>query len=421
MIKQLSIDLIEIVKGISECVDLVNSVFSKHHIRVACVALNIAEEMNIPLEEKRDLLIASLLHDTGALSIKERLRYLEFEADFEVKNPYRHAEIGYRLFRDFEPFLNPALFIKYHHTYYKDIENNKLPIGAYILQLADRIAISVRRDDDILSQSQDIKERVYGQKNGMFSPDVVDAFLDVSRRDSFWFDIVYMPLDALIEESNLDKGIDMNLEKLYSLAFIFHILIDFRSRFTASHSCGVAGVAVELARYLGFSKEEIKLIEISGYLHDLGKIAIPIEILEKPDKLTQEEFNLMKSHVYYTYRILEHIKGLETINIWASFHHEKLDGSGYPFGLKGENLSLGSRIMAVSDIFTALTEDRPYRRGLSLYDALEYIKTLVRDKKLDRDVFSVLERNIDFIAEKLFDIKKKGIERFNNLYSDMEV
>lgn len=417
----MSIDLIKIVKGISECVDLVNSIFSKHHSMVACIALNIAEEMNLSLGEKRDILIASLLHDVSAMSIKERLKYLKFEADFEVVDTYGHAEIGYRLFRDFEPFLNPALFIKYHHTYYKDIEKDKIPIGAHILHLADRVAISVRRDDNILSQSQDIRKKVYAQKNIMFNPDVVEAFLDASKKDSFWFDTVYMPLDALIEENSLDKGIDMNLEKLYSLALIFHIIIDFRSRFTAFHSCGVAGVAVELAKDLGFLEEKIKLIEISGYLHDLGKIAIPVEILEKPDKLTEEEFNLVKSHAYYTYRVLENIKGLETIKIWASFHHEKLDGSGYPFGLKEEDLSLGSRIMAISDIFTALTEDRPYRRGLSIYDALEYIKTLVGDKKLDKDVFSSLERNIDLIVEKLYYIKKSGIERFNNFYSDTEV
>ncbi|MBC7321365.1 HD domain-containing protein, partial [bacterium] len=193
--RQLYLDLIDIVRGISECVDLVNSVFSHHHKRVACIALNIAREMGLSLDEKRNLVVASLLHDVGALSIKERVKYLEFESDFGVKNPYGHAEIGYRLFREFKPFLNPAISIRYHHTYYVDIEKYSLPLGAYILHLADRVAISIR-EGEVLSQSKDIKNKIRAQKNRMFSPEVVDGFLTASSRDSFWFDAVYMPLDA---------------------------------------------------------------------------------------------------------------------------------------------------------------------------------------------------------------------------------
>ncbi|MCX7796024.1 MAG: HD domain-containing protein [bacterium] len=418
--KQLTLDLIDTVRGISECVDLVNPVFSHHHKRVTCIALNIAQRMGLSLEEKRELAIASLLHDVGALSIKERVKYLEFESDFGVKNPYNHAEIGYYLFKEFKPFLNPAIYIRYHHTYYADIEKDSLPLGAYILHLADRVAISIR-EGDILLQSKTIKDRIRAQSNRMFNPEVVDGFLSASSVDGFWFDAVYMPLDALIRENNLSKGINITLDELSSFAWIFHILIDFRSRYTATHSCGVAGVALELARILGFSKDELKLMEIAGYLHDLGKIAIPVEILEKSDRLTEEEFNLMKFHVYYTYRILEDIEGLEQINTWGAFHHERLDGSGYPFGLREEDLPLGSRIVQVADVFTALTEDRPYRKALPIDDALIHIETLVRDKKLDRNVFSVLRSNVDLVMERLSEVRRRGLEKFNNFYSTLGV
>lgn len=416
--RKLYLDLIDVVGGISECVDLVNPVFSHHHKRVTCIALNIANSMGLSLEEKLELAVASLLHDVGALSIKERIKYLEFESDFVAKSQYGHAEIGYNLFKEFKLFSGPALLIRYHHTYYT--EKDSLPLGAYILHLADRIAISIR-EGDILSQSKNIKHRIITQKNRMFNPNVVDGFLDASSRDSFWFDAIYMPLDILIKENSLGKKACLSLDDLFTFAFILHLLIDFRSRFTATHSYGVAGVAVELARCLGFSNDEIMLMEIAGYLHDLGKIAIPIEILEKPDKLTEEEFNIMKLHVYYTYRILERIEGIELINEWGAFHHERLDGSGYPFGLKDKDLSLGSRIMQIADIFTALTENRPYRKGLDRYDAIEIIRSLVRDDKLDKDVFSVLEANLELIMEKLFDIKKRGLERFNSFYSNVEV
>ncbi|MEN3185860.1 MAG: HD domain-containing phosphohydrolase [Atribacterota bacterium] len=419
VVQKLSLNLIDMVKGISECVDLVNPAFSKHHAKVAYIALNIAQSMNLPLDEKRDLVIASLLHDVGALSTEERLQYLAFEADFEFNNPHGHAATGHHLFKQFEPFFGPALLIKHHHTYYRDMERNTVPSGACILQLADRVAVLAKSGDEI--PVREIESKVYAQRTRMFHPDVVDVFLDISQSAHFWPGMERVPLDVLVEENGLDTTVDMDLEELRSFASILHVIIDFRSRFTAWHSCGVAGVAVELARHFGFSEESLKLMEIAGNLHDLGKVAIPIEILEKPDTLTEEEFTLVKSHAYYTYRVLQQIKDLETITIWGSFHHEKLDGSGYPFSLKGEDLPLGSRIMAVSDIFSALTEDRPYRSGLSVSDALGYIKGLVGDDKIDKNVFSVLEAESDYIVEKLSSIKEESIKRFDAFYSDVEV
>lgn len=285
--------------------------------------------------------------------------------------------------------------------------------------MADRIAISIR-NEEVLKQREGIIKRVVTQKNRMFHPDVVDVFLDMSRRESFWFDGVYMPLDLLIKENNLSAKVALDLDELLVLALVFHIIIDFRSRFTAFHSCGVAGVAVELAKNIGFSESELKFIEIAGYLHDVGKIAIPIEILEKPDRLTEEESNIIKLHVYYSYRILEQIEGLEIINEWGSFHHERLDGSGYPFGIKGDSLSLGSRIMAIADVFTALIEDRPYRKGMSIDEALDNIRNLVEANKLDKYVFSVLEKNAIPIGEKLSHIKEIALERFLNFYSEIK-
>src|SRR5690606_8284531 len=114
----------------------------------------------------------------------------------------------------------------------------------------------------------------------------------------------------------------LNLDELIKLSEVFAYIIDFRSPFTANHSLGVAQVARKLAELAGFSENECKMMLIAGYLHDIGKLAISNEILEKPEKLETDEFNIIKSHVFYTYRTLESIKEFETINIWASLHHE---------------------------------------------------------------------------------------------------
>ena len=125
-----------------------------------------------------------------------------------------------------------------------------------------------------------------------------------------------------------------------------HQIIDFRSAFTASHSIGVAESAQLLSKKLGFNKLEARMMYLAGLLHDIGKLSVPISILEKKGPLNNTEFNVIKKHTYYSYRIMSNIKGIESINQWASFHHEKLDGTGYPFAIKGSNLDLGSRIMA---------------------------------------------------------------------------
>ena len=178
---------------------------------------------------------------------------------------------------------------------------------------------------------------------------------------------------------------------------LFSYIIDFRSRFTATHSSGVAASSEALSRLVGFSERECRMMRIAGHLHDLGKLAVPAEILEKPAKLTEDEFNIIRSHTFYTYRILEPIGDLDVINTWGSFHHERLDGSGYPFHHKAQDLSLGSRIMAVADVFTAITEDRPYRKEMPSERALQVLQQMADSSALDSNIVSLLRVHFDEI------------------------
>ena len=163
------------------------------------------------------------------------------------------------------------------------------------------------------------------------------------------------------------------------------------------HVGHVSKVAGDILRELGYSDRMVELAQIAGYLHDLGKLAIPVEIIEKPDRLTEEEFNIMKKHTYYSYHILKKIKGLKDINHFASFHHERLNGKGYPFGLKADELSPGARVMCVADIFTAITEDRPYRKGMDTKQALRALQSMVENDEIDPDLVDCLKSNYDRI------------------------
>jgi HD-GYP domain-containing protein (c-di-GMP phosphodiesterase class II) len=184
------------------------------------------------------------------------------------------------------------------------------------------------------------------------------------------------------------------MDGLLGISQLFSRIIDFRSRFTATHSRGVAASAEALAMLMGFSAWECQLIRVAGNLHDLGKLAVPTEILEKSGQLTDAEYNLIKGHSFYTYHILEAIDELEIITAWAAFHHERLDGSGYPFQISGDQLSLPARIVAVADVFTAITEDRPYRVGMDPDQALSVLRKMAAEGALDKGVVGVLADNL---------------------------
>ncbi|MDD3924980.1 MAG: HD domain-containing protein, partial [Erysipelotrichaceae bacterium] len=153
---------------------------------------------------------------------------------------------------------------------------------------------------------------------------------------------------------------------------------------------------------------------VAGFLHDLGKLAIKNSVLEKPEKLDSEEFNQMRSHTYYTYQLLDFLPGFDTIKIWASYHHEKLDGNGYPFHISGENLTLGSRIMAVADIFTAISENRPYRLGMEDNKVIKTMKSLVNNKAIDGYVVDLLINNYDFINKRRISAQTKAAEAYDD-------
>ena len=254
-------------------------------------------------------------------------------------------------------------------------------------------------DHEVLGQVKGVIEKIKDLSGEAFVPEFVDAFVKVSGKEYFWLDTSSPSLELELNKIHNLPLAFFDVESIVKLTEIFSRIVDFRSRFTATHSRGVSASAVALARLAGFSEKECIMMEIAGYLHDLGKLAVPKEILEKPDKLSMQEFNVVRSHTYHTYRILSHMQDFKTINQWASFHHERLDGSGYPFHISEFDFPLGSRIMSVSDVFTAVSEDRPYREGMSIEKALSTIVSMAKNHSLDPYVVSLLERNVQFVDD----------------------
>ena len=151
-------------------------------------------------------------------------------------------------------------------------------------------------------------------------------------------------------------------------------ITDARDPYTAGHERRVAEIAVAIAIEMGLDTGTIEGIRVSGYLHDLGKIGVPAEILAKPGKLSALEFDLVKTHSERGYKILQEVDFPWPVAEVAYQHHERLDGSGYPRGLKGEEILLEARIMAVADVVEAMASHRPYRAGLGIEKALAEIE-----------------------------------------------
>ncbi|NLJ89596.1 MAG: HD domain-containing protein [Clostridiales bacterium] len=390
------INMYDLLLCISNALDLSTPILVTHHQRVAYLSFTIAKELQLSLEDQKDIYSAAMIHDIGALTVDEKISIARSNHD----NLNRHAFIGADITGTFGPLNKVAKIIKYHHLpwnhgkgrFYK---GDEVPYTSHIINFADTVCNLIKPDIHILSQIETILDVLDTRSGDIFDPKLVEFFRTLSKKEYIWLDIMSKsPVDNLI---NIDKllSYQLDLDDIIDLTHIFSYLIDFRSEFTAVHSAGVANVAKRLAKLNNFSETECKMMLIAGYLHDLGKLAIASDILDKPGKLTDDEFDIIRSHTYYTYQLLSAIPNFQTISSWAAFHHEKLDGTGYPFHLDRRSLSVGSRIMAVADIFTAITENRPYRKGMSKDETIRVLNSLVENQSIDGNIVRITIENYE--------------------------
>ena len=402
------ISVSDFIMAISEAIDLASPALYNHHRKVTYLSCCIAREMNLADDMIKDIALAAILHDVGAFSLEEKILIHNFKVS--ESDLLLHAEMGYRLLKDFEPLKQIAELIRYHHVSFDP--SMEIPIGGYIINLADTIAIMHNEELEVLEQVPGMLEAIH-QKENSFHPEAILALDRLSKLDYFWIEASLLPDDKIIPPQIISSKIDsIDLDTLRGFAAVFAHIIDFRSRFTATHSSGIAAVAKEISQLAGFSERECKLMEIAGFLHDLGKLSISNDILDKNGKLDHAEFNIMRKHTYYTYSILSKIRGLEHVAGWAAFHHEKLNGTGYPFHIKGDELCKLARIMAVADIFTAITEDRPYREGLSEEETNQILKSNVDNGGIDKEIVELVRLNFHHINEARIKAQEEALKEY---------
>lgn len=405
-------DLFDIVFSLSNTCDMISSELADHHKRVAYLACNIAQKLNFDMERLRDVFIASLLHDIGSFATNERIELLLSESE-ELHN---HAFVGAGLVEN-RLFSNVAEIIRYHHVPWENgkgrlFYGNEVPLASHILHLADRVVVKIDPSSEILSQVSKITDFVRERSGCLFNPELAELFFELSKREYLWLNIVNMPLITYGPRVLAIEPIALSLDEVVEITEIFANIIDFRSPFTAKHSTTVAVVAKTIAELAGFSKRDCQKILVAGFLHDLGKLAIGNDILEKKNALSEYERNVIKSHTFYTYRTLFTVKNFDEITAWASLHHERLNGEGYPFHLTAEEIPVGSRIVALADIYSALIEDRPYRKGMDSAAAVADIGSMVKKGLLCPEIFGIFAGNIDAINSNIKKVQVKTVEKY---------
>ncbi|MBO4592014.1 MAG: HD domain-containing protein [Eubacterium sp.] len=394
-----------IVEKFAEAMNLLSAGKPMHHQQVAYLAYQIGDAMGYSGDEKSELIYGALLYDIGSVFLPEK--------EGTEYSFYELSKAGVGLVGDVQKLSYIRDIFNACRESYAGVALNELPkyaVFSQIINLAAKVSAMLNPADAALNQVQDICDTVSELSNGELSEGVVESFLKMSEKEYIWFEALHQP-DVFL--SYISDSNDVTLDDVIVLSKFMSRIIDFRSQYTAMHSCGVAATAVRLAEIMGMSEDECKMMMIAGYLHDVGKLKVPKAILEKSDKLTDEEFNVVKEYAYYTYLLLSGIPGFELISSWASLHHEKLNGYGYPFGLAADDIPMGARIIAVADIFSAVAEIRSYRQGMSREEVIQTLADYVETGALSRYIAGLLIQNYDDIYSiRDEEVRKEGARYF---------
>lgn len=396
--QRISIDIVGLAGACSYALDCIESelvnIRSRHGKRVAYLSACMAEYFGLSEDETQDLVICALLHDNALTQyISEELQKnhsTDIRKAVPIATRSTHCIYGEENISRLPFMTDVKNAILFHH------ENadgtgpfrktwTEVPLYARIIHLADVVDVAgksrLSREDAWEWVSHWIKE----YEGRLFDSECVSAFLQSVSEDSV------LPLRTGDFEKELwqmvpRKKVSLDWQSLKNIADFYARIVDYKSPFTSTHSMGVAEKAAELARYKGYDQLDVEKMYLAGALHDIGKMAIGNDILEKPDVLTDVEFKKMQNHAAYTYMILSEVDDFEDIRDWAAFHHEKLNGKGYPFGKTAQELNDPERAMACIDIYQALTEKRPYKDGFSHEKTCDILDSMAQKGYVDADI-----------------------------------
>jgi HD-GYP domain-containing protein (c-di-GMP phosphodiesterase class II) len=373
---------------LAKALNLMNPHLENHHEQTSYMAYQLSKALGLDDEAVMANVEIALLHDIGSVTTGNK--------------PISKIDTGTGLL---EQFSIMAMVPEFHDAtqIIQGVHKGagqavklgiKNPDQKAIVQMSDYIStiFSSEEETSVLNRVPKISKIIHGMK---FSHKLFEAFDQLTKKESVWLDMENV---TVINNVYNNWNESLSLDDAQKMTFLLSTLVDYRSPFTRMPLAGVAATAKTLASLYGMSEDECIMMDIAGNLHDIGKILVPRKILEKNGKLTDEEFNKIKEHPYYTRMVIGDAKGYDQIINWAADHHEKLNGTGYPFHKSGDELVIHQRIMAVADIFSAITEDRPYCPGMNKEQALAVLHDNVASGGIDGEIVDLLEKHYELVV-----------------------
>ncbi len=349
-----------------------------HGPRTAYLARQLAAAAGCTPREIAEVTLAGVLSDVGMIGLAEDA----WENPVPVLDPRTRGLVRAHpirteaTLRGIPHFDSVARLARSHHEWWNgsgypdEIAGEEIPLGARVLRLADTItALGEVRPQRPVRTPEEIRTVVRDSAGREFDPALAELWLEMhsAGRLTEYTPAIYElwaweAANALIPESVTPLSVTHLLQILASV-------IDAKDPYTAGHSRRVAMIALELAQDMQLPSETCVTIWSSGFLHDIGKLAVPLRVLTKPGGLSEDEAELVRAHTTLGADVLGEIEPLAHLRVGARYHHERWDGSGYPEGLRGDQIPLVPRILAVADAYDAMTSGRAYRGRVSHREA----------------------------------------------------
>lgn len=424
-----------ILGALSHALDMTEGQPEGHCVRCCWIGMQIAEELGFDPHEKQDLYYTLLLKDLGCSSNAARICQLYLTDDRAFKRGFKTVDGSIKESLRFllghtgtsqklsTKLRTVASVLKDSDEIITDIIESRCDQGAGIAQMmrfssdvADGIACLDEhwngrgrpkrlRGEDIhvfarialLCQvvevfwrengAQAALQEVTSRSGSWFDPMVVAAFTTCTQKPSFWDDLGSDGLQEQVFSLPASQvSLDVTEDYLDDIALGFARVIDAKSPFTSGHSERVAKYTGFICDKLSYPQLHRRAMVRSALLHDIGKLGISNTILDKPDKLSDAEFLEMKKHPTHGFKVLNQIPEFEISAKMAATHHEKLNGTGYPFGLSAGDLDQDTRILTIADIFDALSAERPYRAALPIEKCFQIMDKMA-GAEIDTDIY----------------------------------
>ncbi len=392
------INLTQLVHMLSDMLDLVGVNDLHHSKRVAYMCLETGRIFGFDSKQMENLYQAALLHDCGVSTTSTHHHIIK---EMDWPGAPEHCARGSTLLGIQPLFTQLAPIILLHHTHWQYLDpsfTDGVSLTGNLIHLCDRADALMQQSahKPWLSVRNSVRDVLVRYRGTWFNPELMEAFLSASHPESFWLRMQPQHLSQYMAERELaDPHPMISTGRLRYVAELAAEIVDTKSHYTARHSQGVARFSAHLAEKAGFETDVCWQIEIAGLLHDIGKMRVPDSILEKPAALSFSEKAVMLGHSFESYQILHHVKGFEDIARWGAYHHETLTGDGYPFHLTETDLDRPARIIAIADIFQAMTQERPYRPAKDPESIIKSLEHRVSLHKIDPDLVQLVKGDFD--------------------------